>query len=326
MTVRWCSRLRNPERAGNVSTMFVCAPWGAVGEFAASRHGVITRKQAASLGFSRNLVARHLSLGYLREPTSGVLVVVGSAGSWHQQLMVATLGSNAAGVVGFRSGAALAGLDGYRAGPVEIVVPSARSLLAKIAVVHRGPLPPQDICTVGGIRCTTIARTLVDIASVDPLDVVQQAFESAWRRGTSLAWIRQTAERLHDRGQRGSRTILDLLDLANHHQQPTESALELRLERSLRTVPGLVRQHQVVDHTGKLVARVDFAVPQVRLAIEAHSREFHFGPTAVNRDEQREHRLVKNGWHVLYFGADSLNSPETVRNTVLATIGSRTAR
>lgn len=35
-----------------------------------------------------------------------------------------------------------------------------------------------------------------------------------WRGGHSLVWIRQTAERLHRPGQRGTGVILDLLDEA----------------------------------------------------------------------------------------------------------------
>ena len=54
--------------------MFVCAHWGAVGEFAASRHGALTRSQAADLGLSRKVIGRLKGSGHLAEPLPGVLV------------------------------------------------------------------------------------------------------------------------------------------------------------------------------------------------------------------------------------------------------------
>ena len=296
--------------------MFVCAPWGAVGEFAASRYGVITRKQAAAIGLNRNVVARYLQSGHLREPLSGVLVINGAPSTWHQTLLVATLGSNAAGVAGFRSAAALHRFDGYSQNEIEIVLPSSRREVDKVARVFQSRVTQSQITDVDGIRCTNIARTLIDIASVDPPVLVAQAFESAWRNGVSLTWIRQVAESLRGRGQRGPKQILILLDQADAHSRPTESALELRLERILNGVPGLARQHKLLDEKGVFVARVDFAIPSARIAIEAHSRRFHFGPGAVARDEEREHAIKMAGWDVHYFGHESMKAPNAVRAKV----------
>ena len=79
--------------------------------------------------------------------------------------------------------------------------------------------------------------------------------------------------------------IFNLINQAEAHGRPTESAFEARVARYLQGIDGLVRQHQIFDLTGAFVARVDFAVPAARLAIEAHSRQFHFWPGAVSRDE-----------------------------------------
>lgn len=163
--------------------MFASTPWGAVGEFAASRHGVVSRQQAAGLGMSGKVVARLKASGHLCEPLPGVLVVVGSVPTWEQSLRVATLGSSSAGVAGFRSAGALHRFDGYSAGPIELVVPNWRRGLACVAEQHRVTLDARDVVEVGAIACTGIARTLADLGSVDPVDRVRVAFESAWRRG-----------------------------------------------------------------------------------------------------------------------------------------------
>jgi very-short-patch-repair endonuclease len=306
--------------------MITCAQWGAVGEFAASRHGVVTRSQAAELGVSAKVIARLKSCGHLHEPLPRVLVVVGSVPTWKQQLMVATLGASAAGIAGYRSAAALHRLDAYEAGPVELIVPSWRQQLVGFAQQHRAEVAMVDRVSIDQVPCTGIARTLADLGSVDPIERVRTAFECAWRRGVSLGWLREAAERLHRPGQRGTRVLLGLLDDAEARRRPTESALELRLEACLRGIDGVVRQHTVLTETGLFVARVDFAVPRVKLALEAHSREFHFGPGAVHHDETREHDLIRQDWTVLYFADRHLRSPARVRQNVLDVIAARSSR
>ena len=142
----------------------------------------------------------------------------------------------------------------------------------------------------------------------------------------SLLWLRETAERLHRPGQRGTRVLLQLLKEAERAKRPTESALEVRVERCLRGISGLVRQHEVHDNSGRFVARVDFAVPRVKLAIEAHSRQFHFDPGAVSDDETREHALTCQGWEVMYCGEQHTRAPERLRANVLAVIEQRIAQ
>ncbi len=195
--------------------MVACAPWGAAGEFAASRHGALTRSQAAENGISRKVVHRLLRDRVLIEPVPGVLVVVGSAPTWRQRLYVATLASRSAGVAGFRSAAALHPFDGYSPGPVELLLPSGRRQHLDGVIHHRGPMGNEhslDFTEVDGIPCTGVARTLCDLGSVDSRERVTMAFESAWRNGYSLTWMRQTAERLHRPGQRGTGVLLRLLD------------------------------------------------------------------------------------------------------------------
>ena len=297
--------------------MFACAQWGAVGEFAASRHGAVTRKQAAELGVSNKVVARLKSLGHLLEPLPGVLVVVGSVPTWEQRLTVATLASSQAGIASHRSAAALHGFDGYARRPIEVIVPNWRPVIASFAEQHRSLVPGCDAVRIDNICCTGVARTLADLGAVDPIDRVRAAFESAWRRGASLLWVRETAERLHRPGQSGTRVLLTLLDEAERHRRPTESTLELRLEACLRGIEGLVRQHVVTAESGQFVARVDFAVPRVKSAIEAHSRQFHFGSEAVHHDEAREHSLAAQGWMVVYVGDRHIRSKARVRKRVL---------
>ena len=57
--------------------MVACSPFGPAGEFAASRHGALTRSQAASFGLSSKAI-RRLLRDQLSTARPGVLVIVGS--------------------------------------------------------------------------------------------------------------------------------------------------------------------------------------------------------------------------------------------------------
>jgi very-short-patch-repair endonuclease len=306
--------------------MVACAPWGAAGEFAASRHGVITRSQAAEYGISRTVLARLVRDQVLDEPVPGVLVVRGSPPTWRQRLLVAILEPKcqSAGTCG--AAAALHGLDGYEPGSLDVLLPSGRRSRLEGVIHHRGPMGPEharDFTIVDSIPCTGVARTLCDLGSVDSPDRVALAFECAWRRGYSLTWMRQTAERLHRPGQRGTGVLLRLLDQAHLASTPTASALEVRVEAALADIPGLVRQHTVFDSSGRFVARVDFAIPELKIAIEAHSRQFHFGEGHLELDARREEALNAEGWIVRFVTHALARDAAGLRSSVISLVSAR---
>ncbi|MEX0846305.1 MAG: hypothetical protein WD023_00870 [Ilumatobacteraceae bacterium] len=295
--------------------MFARALVGAVGEFAASRHGAIHRRQAAVLGLSPQVIARLLHDGVVDEPVPGVLVLAGAPRTWRQQLSIATSVGGAPVVAGHLSGAALHRLDGCAEGPREVITVGRRRIAMDGLVIRQGPLDARDITVVDGIRCTTVPRTLADLGSAAPPGVVEVAFNGAWRRGVSLRILRETAERLHRPGQAGTGVLLALVDDAARRGKPLESPLEGRLERLLERagVRGVVRQHEI-RHGGRFVARADFAVPELRLAFEAHSARFHGGSTAAASDAARDDRLLAVDWHTEYVtGADLGRSAATER-------------
>jgi very-short-patch-repair endonuclease len=298
------------------------ADWGAAGEVAASRHGALTRTQAGLLGLGPHAIDTLRRRGHVTEPTPGVLTVVGAPVTWRQRLTVATMGCNGAAAAAFRSAAVLHGMDGYNEPPkpdrIELLTAENRHYRGLDVVLHTGPFSLEDLTVVDGIACTTIARTLCDLGSVEPLHRVREAFEWAWRTGVSLTWLQCTVDRLHRPGQRGTGVLQRLLVEARRHERPTESGLEVELACILDDIPGLVRQFEVFDSAGTFVARVDFAVPDARLAIEAHSRRHHFGPTAEARDLDRHQRLAACDWTTMYVTKREMSNPVSVRRRVLA--------
>lgn len=74
--------------------------------------------------------------------------------------------------------------------PIHIYVPGSpddpRSLDESPSgiVIHRGPpLHPDDLTVVDGIPCTSVARTLIDLAEVCSAEELWGYLEGAWARG-----------------------------------------------------------------------------------------------------------------------------------------------
>lgn len=303
--------------------MTACSPFGPAGEFAASRHGAFTRSQAADHGLTHKVISRLLRDGHLREPVPGVLVITGSPPTWRQRLYVASLASKASGAVATRASGGLHGMDEYGPGPVELLVPGRRHIQLPGLVMRQGPLPPEDIVVVDGIRTTGIARTLCDLGSIDPIQRVTMAFEWAWRTGVSLTWIEQTAQRLEHPTRPGPRVVLGLVARARGLREPTASALEVELDAVVMSLPGVVRQHVVRRADGSFVARPDFAIPELKIAIEGHSRRHHFGFEPEVSDAEREADLVAEGWLVRFITKPQITRPDELRASLLATVAAR---
>jgi very-short-patch-repair endonuclease len=259
----------------------------------------------------------------LVEPAPGVLVIAGSEATWRQQLTVASLCCREAGAVGFEAAAALHGTDGYREGARAVLLPAPRRFPIVGVETHVGPFDHIDLTVVDGIRCTTVERTLCDLGSVSPDHSVRMAFEWYWRSFNDLAPLQAAVDRLHRPGQHGTKAMQELLVDARLKGVPTESALEVRLEAIIGDLDGLARQYNVFDDAGAFVARVDFAIPELRIAFEAHSKQFHDGAEAHRRDSQRHERLVTHRWKVRYITSAEMDNPAKLRTSVRRVLDGR---
>ncbi|MGH2728769.1 MAG: endonuclease domain-containing protein [Actinomycetota bacterium] len=94
------------------------------------------------------------------------------------------------------------------------------------------------------------------------------------------------------------RALRDLLD--ERPSVATESALEALTWRLLLDggLPRPERQYEIFGSGGRLLARVDFAYPEARVAIEADGYAFHSDPADWQRDRTRQNALTAMGWAV----------------------------
>jgi very-short-patch-repair endonuclease len=88
-------------------------------------------------------------------------------------------------------------------------------------------------------------------------------------------------------------------------ESPQETRLRLLVHRSGLPVP--TAQYRIrVD--GRFVARVDFAWPEHRLALE-YDGAWHGEPGQFRRDRQRLNRLTAANWRTLFVTAADLRDP-----------------
>lgn len=302
---------------------------GAVARFAASQHGVVTRSQAASVEFNRNVVARLKARGFWREPAPGVLVVASAPETWHQRVAIATLFRGGLPTASHPTAARLHRVDGFDTDE-RVAVTVLRGHRVNVPGVERHlvihAISEDDVVEIDGIRCTSLARTLVDLAGTEPADVLERAFDDFERRGFSLTWIEQTAQRVHRPGQRGTKIALAEVKRRRTRGRVRGSWFQKLVRECLTSplIPGLEEEYEIRDGDGSVVARVDLAVPLVRLGIEAHSRKHHTGPVVEAYDEHRDNRVAEQGWDIRYLGyADTSQTPRQVRRFIERTVARR---
>ncbi len=194
-------------------------PLRAMAEFAASRHGVVLRSQAASFGLTSPELRVAKERGWLTEPARGVLVVSGYPATWEQRLAIVTAAGTARPVVSNGAGARLFTLDSFASADPELTVLRPGRITTSVAdgivVHHTTALDPADRHIRNGLPCTTSARTLADLGSTESADRVRRALISARRiHRVNPLWLQQTALRLHRPGQEGTGVLLRALRLA----------------------------------------------------------------------------------------------------------------
>lgn len=271
-----------------------------IARLAAERHGVFSRTEALSVGATPRIIERRLEAGRWLPMHPGVYRLIGSRPSWRQDLSAACVVAGSGAAASHRASAALRGLPGIQASWIEISVPKGRRVRRPGVIVHEIHLPDVDLAVVDNIPTTTTTRTLLDLAAICPENVIEDALDDALRR--RLTSIPRLRWRLVELGRRpGVAVIRRLLEARALAEPIPDSVFETRLLRLLSDagLPPPVRQDQIRDR-GRLIAIVDFAYPDIRLAIEADGYRWHSSRARWEHDLARRNALTSCGWRVLH--------------------------
>jgi very-short-patch-repair endonuclease len=220
-------------------------------------------------------------------------------------------------VLSGRSAAVLWGVD-LRAADDDVectIPPSSRAGAVRGIRATRRALAAEEITERGGVRVTTPLRTALDLARIQPLVEAVVCLDRFIGSGrVSLAEVRAAAEDLTGPGCRMVRRAVARADgLAG---SPQETRLRLLLHRS--ALPRPVAQHVVRDRSG-FVAKVDFAWPEAKIAVE-YEGWWHGQPQNVARDRRRLNRLTAAGWTVIFATAEDVADPAALIARIAAAL------
>ena len=285
---------------------------------AQGQFGLITRAQLVELCLSESAIARLVCRGVLCRVRRGVYRLLGAGPGREQDIVAAQLWAGDDAFASHRTGAEIHGLPG--GSPPLIEITTRRCVRTCGVVVHRrATWPPSDVTFVDGIRVSTIPRTLLDLASVVPLGTLARVLDATLHRGVALDSISRRLEATAVQGRNGTANLRKLI----HERTDESAAVESPLERDFltlvrdRNMDEPVAQYPVfVD--GHLIARLDFAYPELRIGIELDGYAFHSSREAFERDRRRLTELVNECWHMLVFTRPQLRDhPAWVERAVL---------
>lgn len=269
-------------------------------ELARAQHGVANLTQLRELGLSARAVQNRAATGRIHRVHRGVYALGHGPLTQRGRWMAAALSFGGLRGVSHRSAGAVLDLGADR-GPVDVVV-HAHGVRARPGITAHASLTleTRDLTVVDGIPCTTVPRTLLDLAEVTPSDreltrLVERAEEL---RVFDLAAVTHVLERAS--GRRGAGRLRAAVEAA---AEPALTASELE-ERflSLCRDAGLPRPE--VNAWLALEDRhvkVDFLWRAKRLVVETDGYAYHRGLPAFERDHRRHGELELAGWRVRRF-------------------------
>lgn len=225
------------------------------------------------------------------------------------------------GVLAGPTAAALHGCTAAGGFAVHVLVPYDRRLRSRGGlVVHQGDtVPDRDVTVVDGLRVLVADLAIADLLCTAPrrtaLACVDQALRPL-RPEDRPGFVRDVAARLASRAdRRGTRRAAALLSLATGlPETPAQSALLLILTDA--GLPQPECQYPIRGRSGLVRHRLDFAWPDVRVALECDE---------ANGTATGEEELRARGWHVIRADPQDVADPMDLCRKLRAALVAREA-
>ncbi|MCA1832519.1 MAG: endonuclease domain-containing protein [Actinomycetota bacterium] len=154
---------------------------------------------------------------------------------------------------------------------------------------------------------TTPARTLIDIAALKTERQLEESLDDMLRRRlVSIPRLLWRIEVLGRNGRQGVARLAALVDARSGCPVP-QSVLETRVAAIIQEsdLPEPIRQYEV-RVGGQIVAVIDFAYPDLKVAVEADGYKWHTGRGQWEHDLGRRNALTSLGWRVVHVTANDV--------------------
>jgi hypothetical protein len=267
--------------------------------------GLVTLARLDALGVSRQRRRTLVAKGVLVPVHRGVARHAAHPESWQQRVLAAVQAAGDGAVASHATAGRLWRLDA--AGPtpgVEVSLPPGRQCRPLTGVgLHRcSDLGPADVGRRGPIPCTTVARTLLDLAPALSEPALEAALDDAERRG--LVWrphLRWRIVHLARPGRAGVRRVERLLDRTDGRLLGDSWLEQAALRLVARSGLPVPRCQVKLRQCGGGIARVDLCWDDARLVVELDGHGSHATRRRRQADAERSARLGLAGWQVVRF-------------------------
>jgi len=285
-------------------------------EVAQSQRWVITRRELLGAGLTRSAIDRRVRNGPLLSLYAGVYLVGRTAPTEEELLQAALKACGRGSVLAFRTAAQRRRIIKERGAATEIIVstnrraPVPRHPMARTVTVYRRTLHDDDWSLRGGLRTTSVAATLLDLARVLSEPELRRAVHEAEYR--QLLDLRRIDAQLERRPRAYGRANL-VAALRSHRpiDGRLDSTLEHRFHRFLadRHYPPTEHNVRFALDDGEEVA-IDVLFRSAWLAVEVDGGP-HRTQQNFHRDRRRDRRLDAE-WQlpVLRVTEQDLDAPE----------------
>lgn len=273
-------------------------PGVAIAALASQQHGVVSRDQLRAIGLSDQMIDDRMASGTLLPVFRGVFSVGHRAFGRHGLMLAATLACGEAAVVSHSSAAELHGL--WDRQPVVIDVISGSGCGRGLPGIrwHRGQALWSDEATRHeGVPCTTVARTLVDMAgTLGDRSLRRMVEQAAVSRALDVAAMERSLARGRRRGAPRLRLLLEPWRHMGDELPRLRSRTEARLLAAVveHGLP-LPRCNALLRLEGRTL-EVDLLWEEQRLVIETDGEATHGTRAAFQRDRWRDQVLSAAGY------------------------------
>ena len=265
-----------------------------VAALAAVQHGVVSRTQLFGLGLTREMIDGRIARGALHRVHRGVYAVGHSRLTRRGRYMAAVLACGEGAVLSDRSAAAHWGIAQY-SGRIAVTAPRRRRAKPGPVLTRSSTLAPDEVTTRDGIPVTTVARTILDLAAIQP----RSAIEKAIREAEFLRLFdRDELERLLVRHKRrkGTRELRAGIGAAAEERNRTRSELEDRFIRLLLDAQLPAPELNAMLELDSATLEADALWRDRKLIVELDGWQAHGTRTAFESDRERDLALAADGW------------------------------
>lgn len=295
------------------------------------QHTVFTVRQLASIGLGRSGAAYRSHVHRLHRIHHGVYSLVPKELLTREgHYMAAVLACGPAAALSEYAAAKLRGLMDSSRTQIDVTVPTRGVRVRKGIRVHRSTtLRPQDIELVRGIPCTTVARTIFDLADRFFGRRLERLLdEAAYLEVLDFSALQEQMQ--HNRGRVVA--VSNLCRVFAEHRPGstlTDGPLgEQMLALIAATDLPLPKVQYCIDlGDGEPMIHADFAWPEAKVILETDGRRAHGSPRRTAADYRRDQRAAKAGWYTMRVtGPQIRREPERLKETVVTLVKTRLAQ